>query len=176
MERPAAFVDGVVVSTTQRQEVVEVGTTAVPEPVDVMRLAMTERHRTVRYCAGLVHGSQGAPLGAVRQPHGAAELDHDAIAVENKGNDVGEARQPPDGLDRELDPRQPVLHPRSSVVPGRQRVEVDEQEHLGSSVHHRHVVIERSTTSRSTRGLLARRVAASTLGTIAAVAGRGGRA
>ena len=65
-ERPAAFVDEVVVPFAQRDQIVEIRRSEVsPPPADVMRLARRERHRAVGVGAGAIHGPQRPALLAV---------------------------------------------------------------------------------------------------------------
>ena len=65
LELPSSFVDEVVVSAAQRQQVVEIGRAVVGPFDDVVDVAAVERDVAAGVAAGAVHGSQRAALGAV---------------------------------------------------------------------------------------------------------------
>lgn len=125
-----AFVHEVVVATAQRHEVVEVGR-AVPGPLDdVVDLAVGEADVAAGVGTRSMHGSQCPALLSVRHPHLPTDIQCDTGAVQHDGNDRGLARQAPDGRRRHGD-AVGGLADRVVVETATQRVEVDEDRHLG---------------------------------------------
>ena len=91
----AALVYSVVVSRAKGNEVVEVGWTAVLPRHEVVRFGVGELHDTAGECAGVVDGGESSSLVAGRQPFRTSNVEGYAVAVENDGDDVGLAGQPP---------------------------------------------------------------------------------
>ena len=106
-------VDGVVVSDAQGQEVVEVGGAAVFPPDDVVELAEVVAGVAAGDGARGVEGAQGAALGPVGHPGGAAQVEpaggveHDAAAHDDRV-DVGGVEQAAQHLGGQLDGEPPV--------------------------------------------------------------------
>ena len=110
---PAVVVNGVVVSDTQGQQVGEVGGAAVFPPDDVVEVAEVVAGVAAGDGAGGVEGAQGAALGPVGHPGGAAQVEaaggveHDAAAHDDRV-DVGGVEQAAQHLGGQLDREPPV--------------------------------------------------------------------
>lgn len=61
-ELPTAFVCEVMVPAAEREQIADVGATAISPIADVVRCAMLERDTATADGAGLVHHSKSAPL------------------------------------------------------------------------------------------------------------------
>ena len=93
-EEPSAFVGGVVVLAAQREQVGEVGWAAAAPPVHVMGFGVVERNIAARNSARGVDGAEGASLGTVGEPGGAAEVElavgvDDSAVADDDWSDVG---------------------------------------------------------------------------------------
>ena len=124
-ERPAAFVDEVVVAAAQRQQVVQVGAAGGCPRVDVVDVAVVEPDGAAGVGAGAVHRPQRPALLAGGDPLGAADVEGDPVAVEDDRDDVGVAAQPPDRGDGHLLAGRGLTH-GVVVQPVTQRVQVDQ--------------------------------------------------
>ena len=101
VEGPAAFMDEVVVVVAAGAHAVEVGVAAVFPGVDVVDLAVSERHVAVGvHAAGRIAGPQRHPLRPGRQAAFSAHIEGLAVAVEDDGDDPGVAGHAADGFDR----------------------------------------------------------------------------
>ena len=109
---PAVVVDVVVVLDTEREEVRQVGGSAVSPPGDVVGFAVVEPDRTAGDRAPRVHHSQRTSLGAAREPCGAAEVERlgwvtdlhdDTGRIDDDRHHVPAQGPVDDHRDRELD-------------------------------------------------------------------------
>ena len=86
---PSAFVGEVVVSGAEGHHVVEVGWAAVFPVVDVVDLAVVVWGVALGYRAGGVDGLECSSLGGGGESFASSDVDGDAVAVEDDGDDVG---------------------------------------------------------------------------------------
>jgi len=82
-ERPALFVDDVVVSGAGRDHVGQVGWSAVFPGCDVVDFAAVEGDVAAVEGAGAVHGSEGSALGAVGVADAAAGVEGGAVGADD---------------------------------------------------------------------------------------------
>ena len=90
-----------VMSFTQRQQVVDVGATAiVPPPADVMDPTGIEADAAVGVGTPAVHRPQRSPLCTVGGTRGAAGVEHFTVSPQHDRQYLGVAAQAPYGGDR----------------------------------------------------------------------------
>ena len=129
---PPSFVDEVMVSSAQRQQVGEVGAALMlGEPRHVVNLRVFEGHLAQRTRA--VQHTQRPALMTVGQPCFAAEKQPHTIGCHHHRSEGAEARPPAHRLDRQPEPAQPAIDQRPRVaLPVEERAEVDEHGDIGA--------------------------------------------
>ena len=131
MQIPSAFVDDVVVATTQREQVVEIGVTAQVPFVDVVDLAAVELDVAAVEGARAVHRPQGTSLALVRQALLPPDVDGNAVGVRDDRNDRSVADQTHDRGRRDLCTVVELAHRMAVQLSGRGGLLVDVDTDLG---------------------------------------------
>ena len=93
-ESPALFVDEVMMSRAQREQVVEVGASAELPGDQVVDLAALEWCFAAGEGAGAVDGAQGAALGAVGEALLASDVDRHAVDEDDRHDPPAAAQTP----------------------------------------------------------------------------------
>ncbi len=90
MDAPSAFVDAVMMTRAQRNQVVEVGRASVLPPDDMVRLGVVESDGAARHGAAWVQRPQRPPLGATGETRSSTEVhltgrvQHHAVAYNDR--------------------------------------------------------------------------------------------
>jgi hypothetical protein len=92
-ERPAAFVDQMVVGFAERDQVGQRRLAAVGEPDDVVDATVVEPDPAVRVGAGGMHRGERSALLPVGRAQRRAQCTHGAVGIDQDGIDDGLAAQ-----------------------------------------------------------------------------------